>query len=290
MTYFRLGWLVLLAGLALITAAQPAVDETWLVIVPTLEDGGELPGRALARLSRVEGEKRTAVMARPSFTPEGRIVFMNLPPGEYEVTLYFPTLGLNEAPRRVTVRTGYNAFTWKLPPITLARLALTAEGKAVKASVMQLFLLTPTGEQASPTPVEEETEPGIALFPGVYRLALFTEHGYAITELKTAEAKDGKLLVRLPLRRGGTVRVLVTNTGEKAIPGAQVTFSRTIAPGFPVSFTVLLRDPEAMQTPMLPPGEWRWKATRVGYQPKSDAVTLSAEKETELTIELLRAR
>ena len=111
-----------------------------------------------------------------------------------------------------------------------------------------------------------------------------------ITRVAFIPARPAACLARLPLRRGGTVRVLVTNTGDKAIPGAQVTFSRTIAPGFPVSFTVLLRDPEAMQTPMLPPGEWRWKATRVGYQPKSDAVTLSAEKETELTIELLRAR
>ncbi len=290
MTVCRLCWLVLLAGLALGAAAQPAVDETWLVIVPALADGGELPGRAGARLERVEGEKRVAVSARPSFTPDGRVVFMHLAPGDYDVTLYFPTLGLSAAPRRVTVRTGYNVCPVTLPPITLARLTLTVEGTAVTAAEAQLFLLTAAGDRLSPPSAAEEGGPRIALFPGVYRLALFTEHGYAITELNTAEAKNGTLPVSLALRRGGAARVLVTNTSEKAIPGAQVTFSRTIAPGFPVRFTVLLRDPEPQRTPMLPPGEWTWKAARTGYRPQSDVVTLSAEEDAELTIELLRAR
>jgi hypothetical protein len=278
----------LLFGLAAL--AQPAPDETWLVIVPTLADGAALPARVHARLMKLEGETRTAVGARPSFTPEGRIVFVNLETGIYEATIFFPTLGLTDGPRKIPVGLGYNTFTWNLPAIILVQVALTEGQKPVAPSEMQAFLAPAEGAVTAMTLVPVGDRQQCALFPGKYRLALFTEKGYGIAELDTATAKEGKLLVTLPLLRGTAVEVQVTNTKEKPIPGALVTLTRDVAKGFPVTITMTIQETGQARTPMLPLGEWEWHARRNGYQPQSDTVTVTAEEDALLEIELLKAR
>lgn len=282
--------------LGLAALAQPPPDETWLIIQPALPDGGVLPAKAYVRLVRLDGETRTVMPGRPSFSADGRVAFNDIAPGYYEAMVYFPTLGLFDAPRKITVTAGYTTVNWLLPPITLVRPAPTVEDKPVTPAEAQFSYLPAAGGAVTtpalaPTPATAPDAPlQFAVFPGAYRLAYFSDKGYAVAEFDTAKAKDGVLVVPLPLKPGGVVAVTVSNSKARPIFGVAITLTRDVAKGFPVTLTLSTQDEGDARSPMLPSGEWEWTAARKGYQPQNDTLTLTAGEEIPLEIELLKAK
>lgn len=301
--------------LSTVAPAQPPVDETWLVVVPTMPGGAALPAKACGKLVKVDGEARVATLVPPSFAMDGRIVFSGIAPGAYEVTIYFPTLGLVDAPHKVDVQLGYNTVTWALPAITQVRLLLTSSDKPVLVTDAQCFCvavagggvmappLAPVDNSPVAGPAPSENPPAgpspselakygqqCMLFPGKYRVALLTEKGYAITELDTAAAKEGTLALTLPLLPGGVVPITVTNTKERPLYGTLVTFTREIAKDLPVTLSFTTQENTELRTPALPPGDWEWSARRKGYRAQSETLAVTAGDNDPLEIELLLAR
>ncbi len=286
-------WITMLISLLLGLAAlaQPSPDETWLVIVPSLPGGGALPAKAYVRLVRLEGETRTPLAARPSYNADGRVAFNDITPGTYEAMVYFPTLGMFDTPRKIDITAGYTTINWLLPAITLVRPMATVDGKPALPTELQVFCVPAAGGAVMSPPVTViEGQRQFALFPGTYRLAVFTDKGYGLAEFDTAKATDGVLPVPLPLKTGGTVSVTVTNSKSRAIFGATVTLTREVAKHLPVTITLSTGEDGDARSPMLPAGEWEWAAARKGYQTQTDTITLTADDETLLEVELLKAK
>jgi hypothetical protein len=254
---------ILLLGILLLPGllrAQPDPEATWLAVKVLTAEGKPLPESFRFTCSLLPGEGKKGVPGRLERN-EKHWLFMGVAPGTYTLQCLFQSPVRVLQTKVIELHQGQNVVDWRLPALTavVGRLTLGTALVAPK-TIYGLLQGEGVGKAAAVTPcVVQPTKDGYRLagvWPGRYRLWLFTDAGYGMAELEAPEAAT-EVTLPLTLQPGG--RMTLPALPDAKLPLTYQLSLRGAHEKIPLSLLLIGDSTKPLVSPHLPPGNWQWR-------------------------------